>query len=79
MGKIEAEEAGGLADVMTLHQQTFRLIDDVVVDVADGCAACGVVDDVAEVAGRIGQLGGTPGYGGQPLRQLAVLAEIGLK
>ena len=52
MGKVEAEQAGGFADVMTLHQQIFRLIDDVVVDVADGCAARGFVDDVAKVARR---------------------------
>ena len=26
MGKIETQQAGSLADVMTLHQQTFRLI-----------------------------------------------------
>ena len=50
VGKIEAEEAGGLADVMTIHQQTFGLVDDVVVDIADGCAARRHVDDVTEVA-----------------------------
>ena len=39
MGIIEAEEAGGLADVVAVHQQALGLIDDVVVDVADGCSA----------------------------------------
>ena len=79
MGEIETEQAGGFADGVTLHQQAFRLIDDVVVYVADGCAACGLVDQIAKVTGRVGQLGGTPGDGGQALGQLAVLAEIGLQ
>ena len=77
--EVETKQAGGLADVMTLHQQTFRLIDDVMVDVANGRASCGLVDDVAKIAGRIGQLGGAPGNGGQALRQLAVFAKIGLQ
>ena len=55
MGKIEAEEARGLADVVTTHEQALGLIDDVVMDVADGRSACGLVDDVAEIARRIGQ------------------------
>ena len=40
--EIETQQARGLADVLTLHQQTFRLIYNIVVDVADGCAACGL-------------------------------------
>ena len=55
MGEIEAEQARGLADVVALHEQTLGLIDDVVVDIADGCAACGLADEVAEIARRIGQ------------------------
>ena len=77
--KIETQQAGGLADVMTLHQQTFRLIDDVVVDVADGSSSCGFVDNVTKIAGRIGQFGGAPGDGGQTMHQLAVLTKIGLQ
>ena len=50
MGEIETEQAGGFADGVTLHQQAFRLIDDVVVYVADGCAACGLVDQIAKVS-----------------------------
>ena len=64
---------------MPLHQQTLCLIDDIVVDVADGRAARGLVDNVAKVTGRIGQSGGTPGNGGQSLSQLEVLSEISLK
>ena len=56
MGEIETEQARGLTDVMPLHQQTLRLIDNVVVDVADGRTARCLVDDVAKVTWRIGQL-----------------------
>ncbi len=66
--EIETQQARGLADVMTLHQQTFRLIDNIVVDVADGCAACGLVDNITEIAGRIGQFGSTISNGGQTVR-----------
>ena len=56
MGKIETEEARGLADVVAVHEQALGLVDDVVMDVADGRAACRLVDDVAEITRRIGQL-----------------------
>ena len=56
MGEVKTKQAGSLTDVMTLHQQTFRLIDDIIMYVANGCAARRFVDDVAKVAGRIGQL-----------------------
>ena len=56
MGKIEAQEARGLADVVTVHEQALGLVDDVVVDVADGRSSCRLVDDVAEITWRIGQL-----------------------
>ena len=50
---------------MTVHQQTLGLVDDVVVDVADGGASCGLVDDVAEIARRVGQFRSAVGNGGQ--------------
>ena len=56
MGKIEAEEARGLADVVTVHEQALGLVDDIIVDVADGRSSCRLVDDVAEISRRIGQL-----------------------
>ena len=56
MGKIEAKKARGLADVVAVHQQTLGLVDDVVVDVADGRSSCRLVDDVAEITWRISQL-----------------------
>ena len=54
--EVETEQTRSLADVVTLHQQTFRLIDNIVVDVADGRTARCLMDDVEKVAGRIGQL-----------------------
>ena len=54
--EIETEESGGLADVVTLHQQIFRLIDNIIMYIADSCAACGFADNVAKVAGGICQL-----------------------
>ena len=56
MGKIEAEKARGFADVVAVHEQALGLVDDVIVDVADSRAACRLVDDVAEITRRIGQL-----------------------
>ena len=56
MGEVETEQARGLADIVTLHEQALGLIDDVVVDVADGGASCGLVDEVAKVAWRVGEL-----------------------
>ena len=55
VGIIETEQARGLADVMTLHQQALGLVDDIVVDVTNGGAACCLVHDVAKIAWRIGQ------------------------
>ena len=49
VGEIESEQAGGLADVVTLHQQNFRLIDNVVVDVANGSATSCFVDNIAKI------------------------------
>ena len=56
MGKIEAEEARGLTDIVTVHEQALGLVDDIVVDVADGCSPCRLVDNVAEITRRICQL-----------------------
>ena len=56
MGIIEAQEARGLADVVAIHEQAFGLVDDIVVDVADGRSSCRLVDNVAEITRRIGQL-----------------------
>lgn len=65
VGKVEAEEAGGLADVVAVHQQALCLVNDVIVDVADGRATRCLVNDVAEVTRRIGQFRGTIGDSGQ--------------
>ena len=55
MGKIEAKEARGFADVVAVHEQAFGLVDDIVVDIADGRSSCGFVDDIAEITRRISQ------------------------
>ena len=56
MREIEAQEARGLADVVTVHEQAFGLVDDIVVDIADGRSSCSLVDNVAEITWRISQL-----------------------
>ena len=56
MGEIEAKEARGLTDVVTVHEQALGLVDDVIVDVADGRSTCGLVDNIAEITRRISQL-----------------------
>ena len=56
MGEIKTQEARGLTDVVTVHEQALGLVDDVVVDVTDGCSPCRLVDNVAEITWRIGQL-----------------------
>ena len=56
MGIIEAQEARGFADVVAVHEQALGLVDDVIVDVADGRSTCRLVDDVAEITWRISQL-----------------------
>lgn len=55
MWEVEAEQTRGLADVMALHEQTFGLVDYIIVDVANGCPAGGFVDEVAKVARGISQ------------------------
>ena len=60
VGEIESEQAGGLADVVTLHQQNFRLIDNVVVDVANSCATSCLVDNIAKITRRISQFESAP-------------------
>ena len=54
MGKIEAKKPRGFADVVTVHEQALGLVDDVIVDVADGRAACRLVDNITEITWRIG-------------------------
>ena len=56
MGKIESQEARGLTDIVTVHEQALRLVDDIVVNVADGRSSCRLVDNVAEITRRICQL-----------------------
>ena len=55
MREVKTEEARGLADVVSLHQQTFRLIYNIMMYIADGRAARCLMDDIAEITWRIGQ------------------------
>ena len=73
MGIVEAEQSGRLADVATVHQQAFALVDDIGVDVADGGAASSLVNHIAEIAWRIGQLRGTPCHSGKSIGELAAI------
>ena len=79
MGIIETQKARGLADVVAVHEQALGLVEDVIVDVADGRTSCRLVDDVAEITRRIGQFRSAIGNGRKSLRQLPILAEILLK
>ena len=56
MGEIKAQEARGLADVVTAHEQALGLVDDIVVNVADGRSTCRLVDNITEITWRISQL-----------------------
>ena len=67
MGEVKTKQAGSLTDVMTLHQQTFRLIDYIIMYVTDSRATSGLVDDVAKITWGICQLGGAVSNGGQTM------------
>lgn len=56
MGEIEAKEARGFADVVAVHEQALGLVDDIVMNVADGRSTSGFVDNIAEITRRISQL-----------------------
>lgn len=75
VGEIESEQAGGLADVVPLHQQNFRLIDNVVVDVANSCATSCLVDNIAKITRRISQFESAPSDGRQTLHQMAAITQ----
>ena len=49
--ELEAQEMGGFIDVMSVHQEVFALFNHKGMDVADGRAAGGFVNHVAEVSG----------------------------
>ena len=73
MGEVEAQQEGSLADIVSLHQQTLCLVDDIVVNVANSRATSGLVDNIAKITRRIGQFGSAPSDGRQTLHQLTVL------
>ena len=47
--EFEAKQVGGFVDVVAVHQDALSLFYHEGVDVADGRAAGGFVDDVAQI------------------------------
>jgi len=55
---FESQQVGGFVDVVTIHEEVFPLVYYKGMDIADGGVAAGFVDDIAQIAWRIGQLSG---------------------
>ena len=55
VGILKAKEIGHFANAEPLHQERFCLVNDKIVDIADCGPACCLVNQVAEVSGRIGE------------------------
>ena len=51
----EAQQMGRFADIVPMHQEAFTPFNYERMDVADCCTACSLVDQVAQIAGRIRQ------------------------
>ena len=73
VGELETQQVGGFAHVVPVHQQILALFDHEGMDVADGRAAGGLVDDVAQIAGRVGQLSGAISDGRDSEVQLSAI------
>ena len=67
---FEAQQVGGLVDIMAVHQEVLSLIYHKGMDIADGGAAGSFVDNISQVTGRIGQLSGAVLDGGNAEFQL---------
>ena len=61
MRVLKAQQVGDFSDGVTFHQKVLGLVYYEGVDIADGGAACSLMDHVAEVAGGIGQFACAPG------------------
>ena len=73
---VESQQVGYFSDGEALHQQILGFSDHKLVDVADGRAAGLPVHQIAEIAGRVGQLRSAPSHGGKALFMLQPLCEI---
>ena len=73
---LEAQQVGHFAYAEPFHQESLGLVDDEIMDVADGGAPGGLMDHVAEVTGRIGQLTCAPCNGWESLFMLQAFREI---
>ena len=67
VGILEAQQVGHFSYSMTFHQKVLSLVYHEGVDIADGSAAGGLMDHVAEVASGLGQFAGTVCYGRETL------------
>ncbi len=74
--EFEAQEEGGFAYGMSVHQEALTLLDHEGMDVADGRSAGGFVNYVAQVAGGIGKLSGAVLDGGYAEFQLSAIQII---
>ena len=55
VGILKAKEIGHFANGESLHQERFSLVYNEVVDIADCGPAGSLVNQVAEISGRIGE------------------------
>ena len=74
--EFETEHMRGFIDVVSVHQEILALLDHERMDVADGGAAGGLVDDIPQITGRIGQFFGAVPDGGDAQVQLPALQII---
>ena len=76
MGVLEAEQVGCLTDVVALHEEALAGVDDIGVDVAEDGDARRAAEELTEVVGGIGHLGGAVGDGGQAQLVLTTVVVI---
>ena len=58
MGIVEAQQAGHFFNSVSFHQKVLCLVYHEGVDIADGGAACSLMDHIAKVTGGIGRFTG---------------------
>ena len=76
---IKSQKPGSFTDVVSVHQQVLALVDHIGVNVVDGGPARSLMNQIAEIARRIGQFRSTICHGGQPLLQLPAFQKIAFK
>ena len=76
MRVFEAQKIRHFANTEAFHEERFRLVDDEIMDIADGRAAGGMMNHITEVSGRISQFRCAPGNAGKALFVLQAFGEI---